>query len=144
MALPDDISWLCEARAHSLNSGRGLFLCSLSHSVKPSSNHVAPYLHVLKHNSRVFFRLQLFVFKVELAEMHGVAGILLYPDPQDYRGKDSSSFLRQPVQLPSDSIVMTNAKLIPGDPETPNTPSTGHIFFLSYFIYIDKFIFDVS
>ncbi|KAG1711231.1 N-acetylated-alpha-linked acidic dipeptidase 2 [Nymphon striatum] len=62
--------------------------------------------------------------KVELAEIHGAVGILLYPDPADYKEKDSQQYLKKSISLPSDSIVITNAKLIPGDPETPNTPST--------------------
>ncbi|XP_037783458.1 transferrin receptor protein 2-like [Penaeus monodon] len=64
--------------------------------------------------------------KVHNAEQAGAAGVLLYPDPQDFVGVNGR--FPNGTGLPSDGVTWSSLNTVPGDPATPFLPSLYQIY----------------
>ncbi|GAB6019806.1 hypothetical protein CHUAL_001349 [Chamberlinius hualienensis] len=64
--------------------------------------------------------------KVRWAAECGAAGVLLYPDPAEYVGKNE--VFPQGIGLPEDAVIYGSLKTFPGDPMTPRMPSIDSAF----------------
>ncbi|XP_047496436.1 transferrin receptor protein 2-like [Penaeus chinensis] len=64
--------------------------------------------------------------KVHNAEQAGAAGVLLYPDPQDFAGVNGR--FPNGTGLPRDGVMWRSLNTVPGDPATPFLPSLYQIY----------------
>ena len=60
------------------------------------------------------------------AQSAGATGVLLYPDPDQFRGNGST--YPNGTGLPEDGVIFPNVKRIPGDPATIKYPGIMHVY----------------
>lgn len=67
--------------------------------------------------------------KVHNAKQAGAIGLILYPDPKDFRGgRKGGAPYPGGMGLPDDGIVWESLRTVPGDPATPSLPSLQHVY----------------
>lgn len=77
-----------------------------------------------------FFLLRYFkiYLQVRLAEENGAAGLLFYPDPEDFTTMGAPGY-PDSWDLPRTGVPRGTITNVKGDPLTPSLPSTGWYFY---------------